>query len=142
YLKYKSALGNKDIAQSAIYKRKSLERVDNTDVEKLLLKPNSYQSYEQLMWEIVGYKLLTGNSVVYAMSAFEGGEPKELHNIPSPLIDMEVKGTPFDPIFKYGVAYLKSAIDGDEVLHFKYFNPISGVQTMGQRFWGQSPLKS
>src|SRR5690606_16276323 len=87
YLKYKSALGNKDIAQSAIYKRKSLERVDNTDVEKLLLNPNSYQSYEQLMWEIVGYKLLTGNSVVYAMPAFDGGVPRELHNIPSPLVD-------------------------------------------------------
>lgn len=142
YFRYKSMLSNNNITSANIIKRKALDKVDNSDVEKLLLNPNSYQSYENLMWDIVGYKLLTGNSVIYSMPAYEGGKPLELHNIPSPLVQMEVKGTVFEPIFKYGITYMNASIDGDEVLHFKYWNPISGRETMGQRYWGQSPLKA
>lgn len=49
YFRYKSMLSNNNITSANIIKRKALEKVDNSDVEKLLLNPNSYQSYENLM---------------------------------------------------------------------------------------------
>lgn len=146
YIKYKAALKNasttKDYAKVIKLKNEALEKRENTEVEKLLLNPNSYQSLEQLWWEIDGYKLLTGNSILYELALTEGGKPKELHNIPSPLVDMVIKGTPFDPIFQYKVAYLQDMLPGEDIMHFKYWNPISDYTTPGQQYWGVSPLKS
>lgn len=146
YIKYKAALKNaknpQDYAKTIMLKNQSLELVEGTEVEKLIENPNSYQSTEQLNWELDGYKLLTGNAILYKLALSEGGKPKELHNIPSPLVDMVVKGTPFEPEFEYKVSYLQNTIKGDDICHFKYWNPISSYTTPGQQYWGLSPLKS
>lgn len=146
YQKYKASLKNatsiKDYARVIKLKNESLEKVENSDVEKLLNKPNDYQSTEQLWWEIDGYKLLTGNSILYGLPLVTGGKPKELHNIPSPLVDMVVKGSPFEPEFQYKVSYLEQLLPGEDVYHFKYWNPISDYSMPGQQYWGISPLKS
>lgn len=146
YRKYKASLKNatsiKDYARVIKLKNEALEKVENSEIEKLLNHPNDYQSTEQLNWEIDGYKLLTGNSILYGLPLIEGGKPKELHNIPSPLVDMVVKGTPFSPEFKYNVSYLKNPLPGEDIMHFKYWNPIGSTSMNGQQYWGVSPLKS
>lgn len=146
YLKYKSSLKNatksQDYARTIMLKNQALELVEGTEIEKLLETPNSYQSTEQLWWELDGYKLLSGNSILYKLALVEGGKPKELHNIPSPLVNMVVKGTPLEPNFEYEVSYLKETLKGEDVCHFKYWNPISSYTTPGQQYWGLSPLKS
>lgn len=146
YQKYKasiiSANTTKDYANTIKLKHEALTKVENTEIEKLLHNPNSYQSYEQLMWEIYGYKLLTGNSILYGISLADGGKPKELHSIPSPLVDMVVKGSPFAPEFEYKVSYLEHMLPGSDIYHFKYWNPISSYSMTSQQFWGISPLKS
>lgn len=146
YRKYKAALKNasstKDYARCIKLKAEALDKVENTELEKLLNAPNNYQSGEQLNQEIDGYKLLTGNSIIYQMALTEGGKPKELHNIPSPLVDMVVKGTPFEPEFNYKVSYMADLLPGEDVLHFKYWNPIASYSQPGQQYWGLSPLKS
>ena len=146
YNKYSAALKcaktTKDYARVIKLKNEALEKVENSDIEKLLNKPNNYQSIEQLWWEVDGYKLLTGNSILYGLPLIEGGKPKELHNIPSPLVDLVVLGTPFEPEFKYQVSYLQNPLIGEDILHFKYWNPIADYSTPGQQHWGISPLKS
>lgn len=146
YQKYKAALKNatstKDYARCIKLKAEALEKVEGTELERLLHNPNNYQSGEQLSQEIDGYKLLTGNSVVYQLALTEGGKPKELHNIPSPLVDMIVKGTPFEPEFNYKINYLAETLPGEDVLHFRYWNPIASYSQPGQQYWGLSPLKS
>lgn len=146
YRKYKAALKNastiKDHAKVIKLKNEALEKVENSDIEKLLNHPNDYQSTEQLNWEIDGYKLLTGNSILYGLPLNEGGKPKELHNIPSPLVDMVVKGTPFSPVFEYKISYLENPLPGEDIMHFKYWNPIANTSMPGQQYWGVSPLKS
>lgn len=146
YKRYKSSLKNatksQDFARTLMLKNQSLGLVEGTEVEKLIETPNSYQSTEQLWWELDGYKLLTGNAILYKLALTDGGKPKELHNIPSPLVDMVVKGTPLEPEFEYKVSYLQQNIKGSDICHFKYWNPISSYKTPGQQYWGQSPLKS
>src|SRR5690606_24917112 len=146
YRKYKATISNaktiRDYSRCIMLKHEALNKVDSNEIEKLLNKPNSYQSKEQFNWDVDGYKLLTGNSIVYMLGLVDGGKPKELHNIPSPLVDMVVKGSPFDPEFQYKVSYLEHMLPGDDVLHFKTWNPISNYSMTGQQFWGISPLKS
>lgn len=146
YLKYKAALKNattiQDYTRVIKLKNEALEKKEGTEIERLLLKPNNYQSLEQLWWEIDGYKLLTGNSILYQLALTKGGKPKELHSIPSPLVDMVVKGNPFEPIFEYKVSYLENNLTGEDICHFKYWNPISNYSMPGQQYWGVSPLKS
>ena len=144
YRKYSAKMANartsKDYADCLRLKSESLEKVENSEIERLLLNPNTYQSREQLMWEVDGYKLLTGNSFLYGIAAMEGGKPKELHNIPSPFVTMQVDGSPFDPNIEYKISYLANTIPGSEISHFKYWNPITGYANMYDHLMGQSPL--
>lgn len=146
YRKYKAAMSQarttKDFAKCIKLKNEALEKVENTELEKLLLEPNSYQTGEQLNWELDGYKLLTGNAILYLLSVADGGKPKELHNIPSPMVDMVVKGTPFEPIFQYKVSFLQDFISDENIMHLKYWNPVSGTCMPGEQFWGMSPLQA
>jgi HK97 family phage portal protein len=120
-------------------KNEAYDKVENSDLEKLLLNPNNYQTLNDLNWNLDGYKMLTGNSYAYLIKV---GSTSELHAIPSPFVDVKVKGTPFDPILKYNVTYLDSEIDGEEMLHFKYWNPITSSEVPANSFKGQSPLQS
>lgn len=144
YQKYKASLksasNTKDYARAFHIKREALDKVENTELELLLENPNDYQSLNQLWWELDGYKLLTGNSILYGIPINTGGKPKELHSIPATCVELNVKGTPFDPEFHYKVSYLKDTLPEDDVYHFRTWNPIGDVKTHAQQFWGQSPL--
>lgn len=89
--KYKALMKDgKNVTKALAYKAKAYDQVYDTDLEKLLLKPNEYQSRQDYLWEVDGYKLLTGNSYVYTIKL--GNKSKELHPIPSPFVDLIVKG--------------------------------------------------
>jgi HK97 family phage portal protein len=139
--KYKALMKDgKNVTKALAYKAKAYDQVYDTDLEKLLLNPNGYQSRQDYLWEVDGYKLLTGNSYVYTIKL--GNKSKELHPIPSPFVDLIVKGSPFSPVFSYKVSYLQNPLPGDDVLHFKYWNPVTGTQKSSRQFLGQSPLQS
>lgn len=144
YRKYKATIANakeiRDYSRTVKLKAESLEKVENSEIEKLLSNPNDYQSTEQLWWETDGYKLLTGNSILYGLPLVEGGKPKELHSIPSPCVELKVKGTPFDPVFKYHVNYLQDNLPEEDILHFKNWNPVVSTKSPANQYWGQSPL--
>lgn len=139
--KYKALMKDpRNFTKALKYKALAYDKVENTELEQLLLNPNSYQTLQELMWEIDGYKLLTGNSFTYIPKI--GGKAKEIHNVPSPFVDPIVKGTPFSPKFEYKISYLESTLPSDEMLHFKYWNPILRTQTNSNQFLGQSPLQA
>lgn len=131
-----------DYAKAMKYKSESLEKVENSDAEKLLLNPNNYQSYQQFNNEIDGYKLLTGNSIIYKLALSEGKLPKGLHAIPSPFVEMLVEGNAFDPEFSYKIGYLQNPIPGEDIIHMKYWNPVTGYSNQSNQYWGQSPLQA
>lgn len=140
HLKYKSMLNDpRNYAKALKYKNESLEKIENHPLEELLLNPNNYQSFAELNWEIDGYKMLTGNSYLFHIAA---GSTNELHNIPSPCVDINVKGSPFSPELSYKVNYLEQTLKTEDVLHFKYWNPITSDQSPSKSFKGLSPLQS
>lgn len=115
------------------------EKVENTDVEKMLIRPNDYQTTNEFNYNIDGYKLLTGNSYAYHIGV---GNTHELHSIPSPCVDILVSGGAFTPAFKYKVNYLENTLPGEDILHFKKWNPVLSEQSPTKQFKGLSPLQS
>src|SRR5690606_25314843 len=107
----------KNVVKALKYKALAYDKVEDSDLEQLLLNANTYQTLQELLWEIDGYKLLTGNSFAYTPKV--GNKPKEIHNVPSPFVDMIVNGKPFSPEFQYKLSYLETPIGAEEMLHFK-----------------------
>lgn len=141
--KYKSwmdAGNNPNSIKTKKLKDDSYDQIYGSDIEKLLLNPNDYQTLEELWWEIDGYKLLTGNSYTYMMRL--GSKIKELHSIASPFVSLKVKGTPFDPIKSYGISYLEEILTEEDILHFKNWSPVMSSQSPNKQFLGQSPLQA
>jgi len=138
-LKYKALMKSGDYVGAILMKAEAYEKVENTVIEELLLTPNDYQTTSEFNYNIDGYKLLTGNSYAYHISV---GSTHELHSIPSPCVDILVSGSPFSPEFKYKVNYLENTLPGDEVIHFKKWNPILSGQSPTKQFKGLSPLQS
>jgi len=138
-LKYKALMDSGNYIKAIQIKSEAYEKVDNTEIEQLLLTPNDYQTTNELNYNIDGYKLLTGNSYAYHIGV---GSTHELHSIPSPCVDIMVSGSPFAPKFQYKVNYLENTLPGEEVLHFKKWNPILSGQSPTKQFKGLSPLQS
>lgn len=138
-LKYKALMESGNYIKAIQIKAEAYEKVDNTDIEQLLLTPNDYQTTNEFNYNIDGYKLLTGNSYAYHIGV---GSTHQLHSIPSPCVDILVSGGAFSPEFSYKVNYLQNTLPGKDVLHFKKWNPILSGQSPTQQFKGLSPLQS
>ncbi|HEY6907089.1 MAG TPA: phage portal protein [Ignavibacteriaceae bacterium] len=138
-LKYKAFMDSGNYVKAMLMKAEAYEKVEGSMIEQMLLRPNDYQTTKQLNEEIDGYFLLTGNAYVYALKV---GSTGELHSIPSPCVDIKVSGGPFTPTFNYQVNYLENTIKGEEMLHFKKWNPITSGQSPSKQYKGLSPLQS
>lgn len=138
-LKYKAMMESGNYIKALKYKAEAYEKIENSLIEQLLYNPNNYQCYQDFNYEIDGYKLLTGNSYAYHIGV---GSTHELHSIPAPCVDIKVSGTPFAPQFQYKVNYLQNTLPGEDVLHFKKWNPITSGQSPTKQFKGLSPLQS
>lgn len=138
-LKYKALLDSGNYVKAMLMKAEVYDKVEGTDIEKMLIRPNDYQTTNEFNYNIDGYKLLTGNSYAYHIGV---GSTHELHSIPSPCVDILVSGNTFSPNFKYKVNYLEQTIPGEEILHFKKWNPVLSGQSPTKQFKGLSPLQS
>lgn len=138
-LKYKAMMESGNYVKALKYKAEAYEKVEGSMIEQLLYKPNDYQCEQDFYYDIDGYKLLTGNSYAYHIGV---GSTHELHSIPSPCVDIKVSGSPFAPQFAYKVNYLQETIPGEDILHFKKWNPITSSQSPTKQFKGLSPLQS
>ena len=131
----------KEIAQLDILKKQTFEKVEGTDLEKLLLKPNETQTIEQLFEELDGYKLLTGNSYLWAWTPGVGSnatKPTELHVPPSTYMEVNVK----DNKLQYKIQNVAETFGTEDIAHFKNWNPISSNQLIVDQLYGMSPLMS
>lgn len=141
YRKYqaeiKSATTTKDYAKALITKNQALEKVENTELDNLLLNPNLYQSTQEFNENIDGYTLLTGNSYMYHLTNLGFNE---LHSLVSPAVTIKSSTSWRNPVDSYAVDYLEYNLKADEVGHIKYFNPISHYQKPKDFLYGMPPL--
>ena len=145
--KYKamtSGLMNGNILHKSLLQRKhALAELDNTDLHKLLERPNPAQSYSSWIQEIIAFGKLTGNRYVYGIKPESGPNQskwQELYVLPSQSVEINSNGI-FEPVSGYSLDYSgQYKIEADDICHIKDFNPY--YDGTGSHLYGMSPLKA
>lgn len=132
--------------KAMVLKAQAFDEIEGHDFANLINgKPNTYQTGKQLRRELHGYKIVTGNSYMYASvlggKYSDGFAPVRLWCIPSPCVNI-VAGDRTNPVRGYKVSYYgDDAIDPKQIAHFKELNLVTDV-TGNQWLYGLSRLSS
>ena len=130
--------------EANLFKRKALNQVTGSTLSEMLERPNEFQSWNEFMFEMIGFKKLTGNSFIFGLNP-EGFAPDyftKIYNIPSHIVEI-VDGEWLEPIKGYKLTVTndrKLDISTDKVLHQKEWNPavVDNIKSP----YGLSPLSS
>ena len=140
----KKGLTGEDYKTLLHLKEQSLEPVSAGKLTELLKYPNEYQSMQDMMTALIGYKLLTGDYYQYNELLDAGanqGQPFAFHALPSQDVTIIADRTRF-PLIEagYNIASIQANFQKSQVLHGKYWNP--GFDANGSHLYGLSPVKS
>lgn len=131
---YRSAIQAKAIGDALHYKDVAYVADYESDLSRLLAKPNLYQQLTELLVELSTFYLITGNGYIYGVrSETDNGRIIGLYNMPSNLVRI-VFGNYINPVKGYTFDWMDGMINSDDVLHIKTVNPrydISGVWLYG-----------
>lgn len=114
-------------------------------LNELLKYPNEEDTWSDLVEQWCGFKLITGNSFIYAKLIEAGAnqsKPYELFALPSQYMAIIANVNEFPPIragyqLYYGQMW---TFDPKEILHDKFYNP--QWNSTGNQLYGQSPLRA
>lgn len=120
------------------------EKIEGSEMEGLLKTPNTRQSFNEFMDELMCWRLITGNSFMWVLRIETGpnkGKPAELWPMPASQVEI-ISGGYFDPIFEYKINIGDSSkrIPAAQVIHGKYTN--LSYDSAGAQLYGQSPLQA
>ncbi len=128
-----------DLAKAELVRVKALNEIIDSETNRLLQQPNEYQSFSELIENLVGYKLITGNSYLWA-NRLESGKIQELVVLPSQYVAIVSDGT-INGVEAYTFTLVGwDNLPASDVIHMKYFNPY--FDTNGQQLYGLSPLQA
>ena len=131
------------IHKAAMLQKRSLVELQDTELHKLLERPNPAQSYNSFISELIAFGKLTGNRYIYGIGPDTGaniGKYTELYVMPSQIMEI-VSGGIMKPVSKYKIEYNGTyEIDASEICHIKDFNPY--YDGTGSHLYGQSPLRA
>src|SRR5690606_1577562 len=146
YSTVKSGFSSEKFIKSMVLKAQAFDQLeDHPFLDLINQKPNTFQTGKQLKKELHGYKLVTGNSYMYASVKGEkysdGKHPQRLWSIPSPAVNI-VAGDLVNPVRGYEVNYYsEDIIPTYQIAHFKDMNLVSDI-TGNQWLYGRSRLSS
>lgn len=128
-----------------IVKAKAIQPVeDDNELQKLIDNPNPVYDKTEFLEGVYIFRLLTGNSYVYAPSLDLGvnkGKPYELWLLPSQYTQPIVTNTIPKEITGYQLNIAEIVpFTKEEVIHSRYFNP--NYTWDGQELIGLSPLQA
>ena len=114
-------------------------------LNELLKYPNGEDTWGDLVEQWCGFKLITGNSFIYAKMIEGGandGKPFELYALPSQYMAIIANVNEFPPVRAGYQLYFGEmwTFDPKEILHDKFYNPQWNVT--GNQLYGQSPLRA
>jgi len=131
------------IHKAAMLQKRSLVELEDTELHKLLERPNPAQSYNSFITELIAFGKLTGNRYIYGIGPDTGanvGKYSELYVMPSQIMEI-VSGGMMQPVAKYKIEYNGTfEIPASEICHIKDFNPY--YDGTGSHLYGQSPLRA
>lgn len=136
---YKSA--NSYNINTKIIKTKALVAIPDHELNAIFLKPNILQGWAEFFEQVVGFKLVTGNSYIHMIGPTAGlnkGAIREMWNIPSQII-RPVAGDKMEPVRGYKYLTSDTLIPYDQVIHLKYWTP---EYFNGQNLVGLSPIRA
>ncbi|MFC6998052.1 phage portal protein [Rufibacter roseus] len=119
-------------------------KAENGPLQHLIDNPNPHQGREQIVEALLGYKLLNGNTYLWAPRLEVGankGKAKEMYVLPANRTKI-VFGNAINPVGGYKLSYTnysKEDFKPEDVLHSKYFNP--DVEEFGDMY-GLSKLRA
>lgn len=136
---YKSA--NSYNINTKIIKTKALVALPDHDLNHLFIKPNTLQGWSEFVEQVVGFKLITGNSYIHVIGPTGGvnaGSIRELWPIPSQII-RPVAGDKMQPVVGYKYLNSEQLIPSEQMIHLKYWTP---EYFNGQNLIGLSPIRA
>ena len=136
---YKSA--NSYNLNTKIIKTKALVALPDHELNAIFLKPNILQGWAEFFEQVVGFKLVTGNSYIHMIGPTAGlnkGSIREMWNIPSQII-RPVAGDRMEPVRGYKYLASNDIILPESMIHLKYWTP---EYFNGQNLVGLSPLRA
>lgn len=120
-------------------KSSSMKEVDSHPVMNILEQPNPQQGWSDFVKEVVGYKLVTGNSYLYATKPEFGINKSKIINLtvlPAQLMNIVVTN---GQVEHYNIIGNSQRLEKENILHLKYWNPDF---SSGQNVYGMSPLRA
>lgn len=141
----KSDISAEDFRQARSLRHKALEVFTGTNkITDLLQYPNEYCTMQDFVAEAVGYKLLTGNTYMWAdllSAGANSGLPNGIYLMPSQFIQIiALSGFPGE-VTGYRLQVMGTPpYEVNEVLHIK--DPNYRWSINGEQHYGMSPLKA
>jgi HK97 family phage portal protein len=147
YKRYKALtsgmIDSASIQKASILQKNALVELQDTELHKILERPNPAQSYNAWLTELIAFGKLTGNRYIYGIGPDTGanvGKFTELYVMPSQVMEIISNGI-MEPVSKYKLEYNGTKyIDASEICHIKDFNPY--YDGTGSHMYGQSPLRA
>ncbi len=129
-------------------KEQSLEEVmdSSNQLYRLLHRPNPLQGWGEFVENVLGFKLVTGNSYIHGVMLENGanaGLINELWVMPAHFMNIRVGGVGAEEVIKgyeLELGTYKTPFSPEEVMHLKYWNP--DYESKGSHLYGLSPLRS
>lgn len=132
-------------------KEESMVEVESDDfLSKLIQRPNPLQGWGEFIENVIGYKLITGNSYVHGVKLDNGvnaGLIKELWPLPAQYMRIRVSPQGENVILGYQLDLTEGAtsastakFDSKEIMHLKYWN--ADYDGDGSHLYGLSPLRA
>ena len=139
---YKSASPDLSYFKKQAIKTKALVKIESHELNDMFITPNILQNWAEFFEQVVGFKLVTGNSYVHCIGPKNGnnaGKVKELWTLPAQIISI-VAGDKGEPVKQYEMQGDRTLIiPAKEVIHLKYWTP---NYSNGQFLYGVSPIQA
>lgn len=123
--------------------KNGLREFQDDNLQALLDSPNPYTTFSDIVAHNTGFKLITGNSYLWAQRLTGGaneGIPAELWHLPPDLVNLVIsKGFP-PKVVQYQIPGWQATFQTEEILHSKEWNP--NYDVTGTQLYGISKLKA
>lgn len=137
---YKSG-GSQQTIQKKLLFTKAVEPLKDHELMALFEKPNPLQGWSEYIEQVLGFKFVTGNSLIHAIGPDAGvnkGKVQEMWVLPTQLMDIIANN---DRTIKGYRSKLNQnvLIPAEEIIHLKYWTPRYAA---GSFLWGLSPISA
>jgi len=120
------------------YQNEQGEKIDNSEIEKFMKNPNSYQSEIEFRQTINEYISLSGNAFILHTKGIGAGNELEVLDSANVVILIDNVGDVKGYRHTNNVGK-QTTYDKEEVLHIVLSNNLSSNRE--DKYWGQSPIK-